>query len=194
MNTAYTAAANSRCIKRKVGAVIIDEKNDIVLSTGYNEAPKPAEACTLKYAGRCYRDIYKQNYFRELEERGQKCPKCEKKLEDTVYPFHCKKCDFDFDKHFIRDKALNRCRALHAEEKAILGLGTRNTEGLTLYTTTFPCFSCAKKIVYGKFENVIYVEPYPDEESIEVLRDVGVAVNKFEGVKARAYFRLFGGQ
>jgi deoxycytidylate deaminase len=40
--------------------------------------------------------------------------------------------------------------------------------------------------------NVIYVEPYPDEESVEILSEVGVRADKFEGVKARAYFRLFG--
>lgn len=191
MNMAYTAAANSRCVKRRVGAVIVDEKDGGVLASGYNEAPVPTEPCAIKYAGRCFRDVYKASYFKDLEKRGQTCPKCGEKLKDIVYPFH-HKCEFDLDKHFIRDKALNRCRALHAEEKAILSIGTRNTEGLTLYTTTFPCFSCSKRIVQSKIRNVIYVEPYPDEESIDILDEVGIAVDKFEGVKARAYFRLFG--
>jgi deoxycytidylate deaminase len=191
MNMAYSAAANSRCIKRKVGAVIVDEKEGSVLASGYNEAPAPTEPCAIKYAGRCFRDIYKERYFKDLEKKGQTCPKCGERLINIVYPFH-HKCGFDLDKYFIRDKALNRCRALHAEEKAILSMGTRNTEGLTLYTTTFPCFSCSKRIVQGKIRNIIYVEPYPDEESIEILKEANVAVNKFEGVKARAYFRLFG--
>lgn len=192
MNDAYTHALASRCIKRRVGAVIVDEKASVVLSSGCNEVPKPAQPCEIKYAGRCYRDVYKQNYFKDLEDKGQTCPKCGIKLEKVAYPFLCKKCGFDLDKYFIRDKALNRCRALHAEEKAILGLGSRNVEGLTLYTTTFPCFSCAKRIVEGKMKNIIYVEPYPDEESIEVLREAGIPTIKFEGVKAKAYFRLFG--
>ena len=194
MNHAYTAASNSKCLKRMVGAVLIDEKNNVILSSGHNEVPQArvTEACLVKFAGRCYRDIYKENYFRELEKKGQTCPKCEEKLENITYPFHCK-CGFDLDKYFIRDKALNRCRALHAEEKALLSLGSRNSEGLTLYTTTFPCFSCAKKIVDSKIKSVVYVEPYPDEESIEVLKEVKIPAIKFEGVKARAYFRLFGG-
>lgn len=195
MNHAYTAASNSKCIKRSVGTVLVDEKNNVILSSGHNEVPQAGitEACIIKYAGRCYRDIYKENYFRELEKKGQTCPKCEEKLEDITYPFHCAKCGFDLDKYFIRDKALNRCRALHAEEKALLNLGSRNSEGLTLYTTTFPCFSCAKKIVDSKIKSVVYVEPYPDEESIEILKEVEIPAIKFEGVKARAYFRLFGG-
>lgn len=192
MNMAYTAASNSNCIKRRVGAVIVDEKNESILSSGYNEVPKPAEPCTLKYAGRCYRDIYKAKYFKDLEEKGQECPKCGKKLKNIVYPFHCE-CDFDLDKYFIRDKALNRCRALHAEEKAILSLDRKNAEALTLYTTTFPCFSCAKIILHSGIKNIVYVQPYPDEESIEVLGEVEIAAKKFEGVKARAYFRFFGG-
>jgi deoxycytidylate deaminase len=191
MNMAYTQASNSRCIKRCVGAVLVDAKTGTVLASGYNEVPKPAEPCILKYAGRCFRDIYKQNYFRSLEDKGQTCPKCERELKDLVHPFRCE-CGFDLDKHFIRDKALNRCRALHAEGRAILSIGSRNAEGLTLYTTTFPCFSCAKGIIESKIKTVVYVEPYPDEEAIEVLNEAGIAVIKFEGVKAKAYFRLFG--
>lgn len=191
MSMAYTASLMSRCIKRQVGAVIVDEKNNILISSGYNENPKPMEPCFIKYAGRCYRDIYKTMYFKDLEKKGQTCPKCGKKLTNLSYPFLCV-CGFDLDKHFIKDKALSRCRALHAEERAILNVGSRNTSGCTLYSTTFPCFSCAKKIVYGDINSVVYVEPYPDADSVKLLKEVDIPARRFEGVKARAYFRLFG--
>ena len=82
--------------------------------------------------------------------------------------------------------------ALHAEEKAILTAGSRNIEGCTIYTTTFPCFTCSQKIVFSKIKNVVYVEPYPDQDSIALLKEADIKVNKFEGVKAKAYFRVFG--
>jgi len=96
------------------------------------------------------------------------------------------------DQHFISNKALNRCTALHAEEQALLTIGSRNIQGCTIYSTTFPCFGCAQKIVYSKLASVVYVEPYPDQDSVDLLKEAGISVRKFEGVKAKAYFRLFG--
>lgn len=191
MSMAYTTSLMSRCIKRRVGAVIVDEKNNVLLASGYNENPEPMEPCFSKYAGRCYRDIYKATYFRDMERKGQTCPKCGKKLTNLAYPFLCD-CRFDLDKHFIRDRALNRCTALHGEEKAIMTVGSRTVQDCTLYTTTFPCFSCAQKIVYSRIKSVVYVEPYPDADSVDLLKETGISVRRFEGVKARAYVQLFG--
>jgi len=42
---------------------------------------------------------------------------------------------------------LDKCLCLHAEESAILEVGSRETEGGTLYSTLFPCNWCAKVIV-----------------------------------------------
>jgi deoxycytidylate deaminase len=191
MSMAYSTSLMSQCIKRRVGAVIVDERNDAVVAVGYNENPEPMEPCISRYF-QCYRDVYKVKYFEDLERRGETCPKCNEKIHDLQYPFLCQKCNFDLDKHFIRDKAMNRCTALHAEEKAILNAGSRNVQRCTIYTTTFPCFSCSQKIVYSKIGSVVYVEPYPDPDSIKLLKEAKIPVRKFEGVKAKAFFRLFG--
>jgi deoxycytidylate deaminase len=191
MGMAYTASLMSQCMKRRVGAVIVDEKNDAVVSVGYNETPPGIEPCKIKY-NRCSRDIYKIKYFERLESSGQKCPKCETVLKDSKPPFLCRNCNFDLDRYFISDKALDRCAALHAEEKAILNVGSRNIQGYTIYTTTFPCYSCAKKIITSRLSSVVYVEPYPDPDSVDLLSEGKISVRKFEGVKARAYFRVFG--
>jgi len=191
MGIAYTASLMSQCIKRHVGALIVDEKNDAVVSVGYNETPPGIEPCEIKYR-QCSRDIYKMKYFDKLENSGQKCPKCDVVLKDLKAPFLCSSCGFDLDKYFISDKALDRCAALHAEEKAILNIGSRNIQGYTIYTTTFPCYSCAKKIVNSRLSSVVFVEPYPDQDSVDLLDEGKVSVRKFEGVKARAYFRVFG--
>lgn len=191
MGIAYTASLKSECAKRRVGAVIVDEKNNAMVSVGYNENPLPMEPCVRKY-GQCYRDIYKVKYFRHLENSKQTCPKCGVELRDLKPPFLCQKCGFDLDQHFISNKALTRCTALHAEEQAMLTIGSRNIQGCTIYSTTFPCFGCAQKIVYSKLASVVYVEPYPDQDSVDLLKEAGISVRKFEGVKAKAYFRLFG--
>jgi dCMP deaminase len=87
---------------------------------------------------------------------------------------------------------MNRCTALHAEEKAIIDIGSRNIRAATLYTTTFPCFTCAQKIVYSKLGSVVFVEPYPDQDAVNILDEAGISIRKFEGIKAKAYFRVFG--
>lgn len=87
-------------------------------------------------------------------------------------------------------KLLEYCRALHAEEKAILDL-SKTVEGGTIYTTTFPCFMCAKKIVNSEVKKVVYIEPYEVEESGELLEESGVVVKRYEGVALPAYDRIF---
>jgi deoxycytidylate deaminase len=91
---------------------------------------------------------------------------------------------------------MSKCTALHAEEMAILNAGRSSLEGCTIYTTTFPCFTCAQKILYAGIKRIAYVESYPDMDSVALFDKVkethDLRVSKFEGVKARAYHRLFG--
>jgi len=92
------------------------------------------------------------------------------------------------------DKGLEYCRALHAEETAILQVtrtGGASLRGTVLYTTTFPCLLCAKKIVHAGMNKVVYVEPYPMPQAATFLRDAGVTTARFEGVKAQAFYKLF---
>jgi len=189
MSMAYTASLLSKCVKRQVGAVILDSDGS-VLSVGYNENPIGKKPCVEAYK-RCYRDIYKSKLFRDLQ--GQPCPSCHKDLGKLSSPFICPNCRLDLDRFYVRDKALSRCTALHAEEKAIIQAGGRNLNGSTMYATTFPCCMCAHKIIDVGLETILYAEPYPDPEAARVLEESeGVFVERFEGVKSRAYFRLFG--
>jgi len=91
---------------------------------------------------------------------------------------------------------MSKCTALHAEEMAILNAGRSSLEGCTIYTTTFPCFTCAQKILYAGIKRIVYVESYPDMDSVALFEKAkeahGLTLTKFEGVKARAYHRLFG--
>lgn len=85
------------------------------------------------------------------------------------------------------------CRAVHAEERAIIE-ATRHApevEGGTIYTTTFPCDKCAKTISLVGISKVVFVEPYPSLTVNHVLESNGITVEKFEGVKGEAYLKLF---
>ena len=53
-------------------------------------------------------------------------------------------------------------RTIHAEENAILN-ATFPLQGCKIYTTTFPCYNCAKRIISAGIKIVIYQHEYkPD--------------------------------
>jgi deoxycytidylate deaminase len=192
MAISYSMALRSSCYKRQVGAVVVN-KDGVILSVGCNENPSPLGSCIEEF-GKCYRDIFKKKALEEIMD-VEDCPNCKEKLAGNISSeFKCKKCDFDLDKHFNRDRALSRCTALHAEETAIIRART-SLKDCTIYTTTYPCLLCAEKIVATGINEVVYCESYPDSDSEAFFKKTktktNIDVRKFEGVKARAYFRMF---
>jgi dCMP deaminase len=100
-------------------------------------------------------------------------------------------------KNSITSKMMQYCRALHAEENAILQtsvIGGMGVAGGIIYATVFPCELCAKKIYQANIRKVIYTEPYPRSISKDVFFQDGtrkIEFEQFEGVKSQSYFRLY---
>ena len=74
------------------------------------------------------------------------------------------------------------CYAVHAEQNAIcqaakLGI---SLEGATLYCTHQPCTICCRMIINSGISKVIYVEGYPDEFSLELFKEAGIELIKYE--------------
>ncbi len=74
------------------------------------------------------------------------------------------------------------CYAVHAEQNAIiqaakLGL---SVDGATLYCTHQPCVICAKMIINSGISRVVYKEGYPDEFSLEMFKQAGVTLEKYD--------------
>ena len=71
---------------------------------------------------------------------------------------------------------------LHAESNAILKCSKygRSTNGSTLYITHSPCIECAKLIIQAGIIRVVYLEDYKKSEGLELLKRVGIKVEKFE--------------
>ena len=71
---------------------------------------------------------------------------------------------------------------LHAESNAILKCAKygRPTNGSTLYITHSPCIECAKLIIQAGIIRVVYLEDYKKSEGLELLKRVGIKVEKFE--------------
>ena len=73
------------------------------------------------------------------------------------------------------------CTGLHAEQNAIIQAATTGVAiaGATLYTTTFPCVTCAKMIMAARISEVVYDEGYPDELGRFMLARSSILVRKF---------------
>jgi len=82
------------------------------------------------------------------------------------------------------------CTAVHAEVAAILSAGTR-ANGSTLYTTTFPCFQCAEKLLQAGIKAVIFTEPYPDVRAAERFEIAKIKVDRFEGIRSGRFDEIF---
>lgn len=176
MAMAYANSVRSSCSQRKVGALIIDNFGN-VFSSGYNEVPTSERSCRQEY-GMCYRKYLRKKFSEELTDII--------KDEDTK-----NKVAAVVKGHF---KALDYCRALHAEENAIVNMarlgGTKNLDDATLYTTTYPCNMCANKIAQVGIRHLVYFEPYPQEEAKAILQAHHVEQIPFEGITFNGYFRF----
>lgn len=138
MKIADFAAQRTNCMKRGVGAVLVQENR--IIATGYN-----GTACGLN----------------NCSDGG--CRRCNSNT----------KCG----------QSLDSCLCLHAEENALLEAGRFKSIGATLYCTTAPCLSCARKICQVSISRVVYNRDYSVEHFTErLLKEAGIILDKFEGV------------
>ncbi|MDP3029976.1 MAG: hypothetical protein Q8O04_10900 [Deltaproteobacteria bacterium] len=199
------------------GHVISTGKNDVPKNQGtckeeynrcYRNYVKELHASKLKHCPNCGTKIEMTPYdcpHCKSEGRGHKlsqyyrnCPDC---AQELIPSYQCPECGISVFDQFVPGgkgspgKLLDVCRSLHAEENAIIKLskiGGVSSENKILYTTTYPCTLCANKIVEIGISRVVFAEPYTMPEVEELFRAKKIKVDKFEGVKSRAFFRLYG--
>jgi dCMP deaminase len=78
------------------------------------------------------------------------------------------------------------CRALHAEQNAILqaALYGVSISGATVYCTTHPCVMCAKMMINAGMKEVVISKSYPDQLAAELLEEAGVRVRYFSDAES----------
>ena len=202
MHQAYSARHGTLCIKRRVGAAVVDPHGQIV-GTGCNENPFGTPACVNEPLyneqehGPCLRDIVRNRHFRQLADTKATCPECGKPLGLVVGPpWYCPGClaggkKTDIETWYFPDRAMTYCTAVHAEVAALVAAGDR-ARGGTLYTTTFPCSPCSEQIVHCGIERVVFSESYADLAGRVRLEIADVALDQFEGVRSGAFERIYG--
>ncbi|HDR9508371.1 deoxycytidylate deaminase [Burkholderia cepacia] len=204
MYAAWSAASNSACLSRQVGAAIADNKGHI-LSVGWNDVPK--------FGGGLY--LSDDTRDRRCWNNGEKCHNDHEKTElaklisaeliKSGFVDKAKKADLiDSIKSNSRLKGLIEfSRAVHAEMHAIINAGYisgSKISGSSLFCTTYPCHSCARHIIAAGIKEIYYIEPYRKSLAIKLHSDAltesssdqkKVRILAYEGVAPRRFLELF---
>lgn len=217
MYEASSAAANSACMSRQVGAAIVSENGELI-SVGWNDVPR--------YGGGLYSEDDQSVWSVEkkaLIDNDNRCFKwgrcvChnETRRTDIVDKIALKifksgmlqKGKTYGDVRSILkgtevDSLIEFSRSIHAEMEAILSVAREGRNSLsraTLYTSVYPCHNCARHIVAAGISFVVYIEPYDKSLAVALHNDSvtedpddrsRVIFRQYDGVAPRNYLRLF---
>jgi len=213
MYAAASAARNSACMSRQVGAAVTSATGE-VLATGWNDVPssggglygKPplylAQAaargdhrCYAQDGAKCHNDVEKRAIAKKIVEALVNESVIRGEQQDAALQTILKDSR-------VKD-LIEFSRAVHAEMHAILGAsrvaGDRVLGG-KIYVTTYPCHSCARHIVAAGISEVYYIEPYrkslatrlhSDAVTEEIADATLVRLIQFDGVAPRRFIDLF---
>lgn len=148
---AYTIATRSTCYRRSVGCVLLDKYHHII-GTGYNGVCQGAKHCNGSTG---FKFLYDNGIDKSKPLTGQSTG------EELIYG---NTCDGAFSKS---GTDLDKCKAIHAEQNALLQCQDVNSI-LTCYTTTAPCITCVKLLLNTACRNIVFAEDYPHTEPKEL--------------------------
>jgi deoxycytidylate deaminase len=215
MYGAQSAAGNSACLSRQVGATITDEKG-VTIARGWNDVPKfggnlykdtdePLHRCLD--LGYCSNVTHKTDIFNEIEQEikialSEKNEGPLKLLGSTESSMNTEKV-MDIIKNSGFKNIIEYSRSIHAEMHAIItGSQMTNSKmvGGNLYCTTYPCHNCARHIILAGIKNIYYIEPYKKSLGIKLHNDAltedesdleKVRILPYDGVSPRKYLEFF---
>lgn len=203
MYAATSAAAESACLSRQVGAVIANENGEII-GMGNNDVPK--------FGGGLYSQEDGDGDHRCFQWRGKLCHNDFRKDEilsrialalGEAGLFNSKSGAIDTKRQARVTEVLRGSdvknliefsRAVHAEMEAIISVARNGKTGLvggTLYSTTFPCHSCARHIVAAGIKRVIYIEPYTKSLALHLHEDT-ISIHEADAAKKVVFLQYEG--
>ncbi|HWB27386.1 MAG TPA: anti-phage dCTP deaminase [Chitinophagaceae bacterium] len=215
MYEAKSAAGNSACLSRQVGAAITNNRGEII-SRGWNDVPKfggnlykegDIEDNRCKFAGYCSndrtKDILADNILTNIlsdpkvdQQVGlKKLLKADVELRNLIVSIIRKSSK-------VKD-LIEFSRSVHAEMHAIIigsQLAGSKMIGGKLFCTTYPCHNCARHIIVAGIKEIFYIEPYSkslclalhnDAMTEDETEDNKVKLLMYDGVAPRRYMDFF---
>jgi len=183
MQVAYNASFRSGDLSRQVGAALFDKKGRMI-AVGRNDAPMPGGG--LYQVGQSY-DVsdYALKYDPGQRFRQSLVDEAAKRVVESLKSIpEVKDAGIDVDtccSESIRaalaaspvKDIIEFGRSVHAEMDAIISAASKgfSVGEATLYTTTFPCHTCARHIIAAGIDRVVYVQPYPKSHALKLHGD-----------------------
>ena len=211
MYLAASAAGNSACLSRQVGASLTDKEGEVI-SVGWNDVPKfggnlysadpesdpnghKDKRCWNLEGGVCFNDREKRHIGELLIDAllEEKIVSVDNKEEAVRLVVENSKVG----------SLIEFSRSIHAEAHAILTgmrLGGERVLGGKIFCTTYPCHSCARQIIAAGIKEVYYIEPYRKSLAIKLHGDAitedesdreRVRILPYDGVAPTRYLTLF---
>jgi len=207
MDKATAQASNSACMSRQVGAAIYSNSGELI-GIGANDVPKSRgglyctedgdydHRCFKWRDGVCHNDQRKKSLYQSIYLELKNSGVLLDNIDSTRIADAIKKTDLK--------NLIEYSRAVHVEMEAIISVARAGKSGIvgsTLYSTTFPCHSCARHSVASGIARVVYIEPYAKSlatdlhgDSVSVAEaDMGkkLVFLQYEGVAPKNMIRLF---
>lgn len=150
LEIAETIGSASYAKRKKVGAILVKDKN--IIAMGYNGTP-------AGFDNKC--EI--ENYDRSLV-----YPDADEMLDEMT--------EEERKKAFEPVSLTTKREVLHAESNAIAkcARGDIGSEGATLYVTMSPCFECSKMIIQAGIKKVVFKELYRRGDGLDLLKKAGI--------------------
>lgn len=211
MFLAYAASLRSADLSRQVGAVILSSRGEVV-ATGANDVPKAGGGQYQAFSAADTTSDDDRDYVRALDPNAAKREELVSQIVKFASDLSGKTEEETAELAQIQLGSTTLFaitefgRAVHAEMEALITCARTGVSpvGGTLYSTTFPCHNCAKHIVDAGIKRVVFVEPYPKSQALQLHSDsvvLGPVSNlseekrvifePFVGISARHYFDLF---
>lgn len=217
MYEAKSAAGNSSCLSRQVGAAITQENGEII-SRGWNDVPRfggnlykdgQENDNRCFQIGYCSNDVTKDTVSSDIVDNIMNSKDLDKLIpnlgvlkssdRDRVY-----KIMTDIVRRSSKVKDLIEfSRSVHAEMHAIIlgsQLGGAKMIGGKLFCTTYPCHNCARHIIVAGIKEIYYIEPYKKSLCTTLHKDAitederdhtKVKILMYDGVAPRRYLEFF---
>ena len=204
MMRAAAASIESACLSRQVGASIYSKSGELI-GIGCNDVPKylgglygeddgKDDKRCFRWGGQvCHNDEHKARIARSIARSVSVGQENEGEAFERA---------FNAVSQSDAKNLIEFSRSVHAEMEAIVSVareGKGATAGGTLFTTTYPCHSCARHIVAAGITRVVFIEPYSKSLALELHHDSisesdqdgHVHFQQYEGFAPRASMRVF---
>jgi deoxycytidylate deaminase len=211
MYFAASAAGNSACLSRQVGAALTDSSGEVI-SVGWNDVPKSG--------GNLYMANPKNDPNSDLDHRcwnlkGGVCFNDEEKnlIAEMLVTELINSNVIDEKNKPVALRSISGnsklknliefSRSVHAEMHAIINAGQLSSNPIRegkMFITTYPCHACARHIVAAGVTEVYYIEPYRKSLATKLHADAitedeseksKVRILPYDGIAPARYMKLF---